>query len=548
MRVCGTCKLRYDDNVSFCLVDGAPLEIVSDPRIGSTVGRYSLDEVIGRGGMATVYRAHVPHGERDLAVKVLHDRFADDASFRERLEREARSAAQLAHPNIIEIYDVGTTDDAVPFLAMELLEGDPLDQYIQKRGKLPAGEVITLGLQIARGLSRAHDFGVVHRDIKPENIFVCRSDDHEPVVKLVDFGIAFVADDPRLTGTGELLGSPRYMAPERFQDRERIFSSSDLYSLGVVLYEMASGRLPFESESLAGYVVHHMESEPVRLGHVADVPKTLDQLVHELLAKKAAHRPVDAHAVVSVLSSIASESARRVRRVTALSQRSSQPQGESRRLDGWVQRAQVYRAMMQTAWPKGAPLKIKDQVGELHELVRRMEAMHGGARQLESELAGHDERLRADRERLGHAVQTLAEDISAARESRRARTSVVPAADLNAAYRAALAAVVERDQRDERPTDEGRELLLKALACYEAWSDAIGSDGVRDLEFQLEAIRGQLARIEREAEERRLEMTQRLGLGAEERRKMETRLLEIARELAATFRPMPEVQELFKSL
>lgn len=547
MKVCGTCRLRYDDQVSFCLVDGQALEAVSDPRIGSVVGHYTLDEVIGRGGMAAAYRAHRPHAERDVAIKVLHERFADDASFRERLEREARSAAQLAHPNIVEIYDVGTTDDAVPFLAMELLEGDPLDQHIQRSGMLAPAEVVALGLQIARGLSRAHDFGVVHRDVKPENVFVCRSDDQQPVVKLVDFGIAVAAEDPRLTGTGELLGSPRYMAPERFTDRSEVSPSSDLYSLGVVLYEMASGRLPFESASLAGFVVHHMESDPPRLNTLVDVPARLDQLVHELLAKNPSHRPVDAHAVVSVLSSMATDHARRVRRVTAVSQR-RQGHGETQRLDGWAQRAEVYQRMFVRAWPSGgAPQQVASGVPELQECVVRLSALHRGARELEATLATRNESLRVDRERLGHAMQTLAEDLSSARAARRARAPDVPMAELAADYRRALAEVIALDARPV-PSLEGLEALRAASVAYEGWLGAVAESGVADIEFQLEAIRAQLDRIERDAEANRAVETHRLELNSHERRRLEARLLELTRVLQSHFRSVSSVRDLFESL
>ncbi|HJL29356.1 MAG TPA: serine/threonine-protein kinase, partial [Polyangiaceae bacterium LLY-WYZ-15_(1-7)] len=487
MKVCPVCRLRYEDATTHCLVDGAALDLVQDPRIGAVLaGRYTIEGVLGRGGMATVYRAHHALARRHVAVKVLHDRFVEDEGLRTRLQREAQATKQLAHPNIVEIYDYGLTDELLPFLVMELLEGDPLDQVLKRRGALPPKEVVALGLQIARGLSRAHDFGVVHRDVKPENVFVCRSDDGQPVVKLVDFGIALSPDDPRLTGTGQLLGSPRYMAPERFQDRARVMAVSDLYSLGVVLFELVTGDLPFHSESMAGYILAHLETPAPRVSErVPSCPPALDRLIGELLAKQPAHRPVDAHAVVSALSSMASENAKRVRRVSAASQRMATP-GEALRLDHWTARARTYQEMLDRVWPgHDVPLPLQAMLAELHATIGRLKALRKQAQEVEQRLEASEERRGADRERLGKAVDSLAQDLSRARsEERRQRHSTVPGpySSWADAYRGALRTVIELDAQDpEHPQAEALAALETATNAYREWLAQRKKSGAADV-------------------------------------------------------------------
>ncbi|MBZ0118364.1 MAG: serine/threonine protein kinase, partial [Sandaracinaceae bacterium] len=247
MRVCSQCKLRYyDSDRSTCAIDGAPLVDAPDPRIGSVLGgRYILEELIGEGGMASVYRARHTLVDRPFAVKILRGELARDPTLRERLRREGRSAAALTHPNIVEIYDFGTTDDGAPYLVMELLtNGKTIRHILREEGAPPLGLTIEIAIQIARGLARAHDFGVVHRDLKPENVFVLEAADGRTLVKIVDFGIARTHQDPHLTSLGEILGTPQYMAPERATSRD-VGPSADLYSFGVMLYELVTGHLPF---------------------------------------------------------------------------------------------------------------------------------------------------------------------------------------------------------------------------------------------------------------------------------------------------------------
>ncbi len=537
MCVCPQCRLRFNDEASHCVVDGSPLETLDDPRLGSELGgRYRLEEVLGRGGMATVYRAVQPRLREEFAIKILHGRFADDDLARTRLEREAAAAAQLSHPNIVEMYDVGQTEDLIPYVAMELLAGDPLDEYLTRHGPLDTPTVIQLGLQIARGLSRAHDFDVIHRDIKPSNIFVCQSDDEEPVVKLVDFGLALVAGNARLTA-GELIGSPRYMAPERFRNRAQAIPRSDLYSLGVVLFEMATGTLPFESESMAGYVLHHLESKPPRASvRNTDCPEALCTLIDALLAKDPEDRPTDAHVVVGQLSELASERALRIRHVSSFTTRrfSLIPSP----VDTWTRRQEMYEEMAGHL----ADHPVQKDVEAFGECVGRLHTLNDEADAIERAQSTRDEALRIDRERVGHAVETLARDLSRVRTDGSGEGHA-------ARYQHALAGLVNLDmQSPETPTDEGLTLLKEAEKAYRDWLRSRRHSGAQDLEYQLAALRARLDGLEKDAAEARSRTTSRLEAIAGERQLLETELIALSQHLGTVFGGHPATAPLFQRL
>jgi len=552
VKVCPTCRLRYNDDDFACLVDGAPLQVMTDPRIGSVLGgRYTLEEVVGRGGMGTVYRARQNVGDRVVAVKVLHDRFADDEDLRERLEREARSTRQLAHPNIITIFDFGLTPQLIPYLVMELLHGEPLDQPIKRDGAFGTDNALMLGLHLARGLARAHDFGVVHRDVKPENVFICRSDDGTRVAKLMDFGIALSPNDRRLTGAGEFLGSPRYMAPERFQARAEVTPASDLYALGMVFYEMIAGELPFHSQSMAGWVLHHMETMPPELVTVRpDCPPLLSRLVAELLAKNPGHRPVDAHSVVSTLGTMASEKAKRIRKVSIYSREVPVPD-ELARIGAWRERARLYRLMVDRVWPgSDPPHEIANDLAELHGALGRLEALRAEAQRLEEAVSKEDARVEADRERLVHAVDTLAGELSQARARTRQQGGAPEATrDHLERYRTHLARVIQLDAtHGSTPTPTALEALRETTAAYADWLNASAPSPTRDLQFQLDALRQRIANLERDSRAGQDARKQQLRANADERSQLEQRVLRLSRSLGEGLRPFPQNRDLFRKL
>src|SRR5580704_19585240 len=290
--------MRYPNEAKFCFVEGSDLVKLEDPRVGTLLaGRYVLEDVIGEGGMATVYRAQHKLVDRPCAVKILAPHFAADAVVRERFRREAKSSQKLSHPNIIEIFDQGEADEQTAYMVMEYLRGQALADLVAK-GPIPIPRALGLMIQIARGIARAHDFEVIHRDLKPENIFLGTREDGGDSVKLLDFGIARSRSDSRLTGAGELFGTPQYMAPERISAGEA-GPSVDLYAIGVIFFEIVTGSLPFDANDIPTWFIKHLkEPAPSPRALNPKVPVELDALLLALLAKEAKARPVDAHRVM----------------------------------------------------------------------------------------------------------------------------------------------------------------------------------------------------------------------------------------------------------
>jgi len=248
-------------------------------------GRYELAEKIAEGGMARVYRGRDTLLKRTVAVKVLKDQMTGDASFIRRFEREAQSAAALSHPNIVNVYDVGE-EEGTHFIIMEYVEGRSLKNYIREKGRLSPDEAVHIARQIGEALQNAHEYGVVHRDIKPQNILFSRDGN----VKVTDFGIAIAGDGVTVTAGDEIIGSVQYISPEQARG-ETAGKQSDLYSLGVVLYEMVTGKLPFSGESPVAVAMKHIHEEiipPRRL--VKNIPEALEQIILRALNKDTGER------------------------------------------------------------------------------------------------------------------------------------------------------------------------------------------------------------------------------------------------------------------
>jgi serine/threonine-protein kinase len=252
-------------------------------------GRYQLEEPLGHGGMASVYRARDTSLGREVALKVLAENLTGDEDLRKRFLREARLAARLSHPNVVSVYDVGEEEDGRPYIVMELVDGETLAE----RGRVPPDEARALTLQAARGLAHAHEAGLIHRDIKPGNLLV-RVDG---TIKIADFGIARAAETTALTQAGTVLGTAAYLAPEQALGEE-VTPAADVYSLGAVLYELLTGRPPFEFDSLADLAEKQraMAITPVR-ELAPEAPRDLEDLVMRCLARNPAYRPSAAELV-----------------------------------------------------------------------------------------------------------------------------------------------------------------------------------------------------------------------------------------------------------
>lgn len=301
MTICPRCHNPVlDDRAQFCPHDGTPLYATpDDPLVGHILGdRYRLGERLGQGGMGTVYCARHLFMDKDVAVKVLRRELAHDEEAASRFLREARSASRLDHEHCIRVTDFGEINDYKPerlfFLVMELLVGESLGKVV-RRGRIPPARASAFALCIARALSHAHEQGVIHRDLKPDNVFLQRRRDHE-IVKVLDFGLAKIVGDlssvSSITRAGVVFGTPEYMAPEQAQSNpvdERI----DIYSLGVILYQLLTGDLPFRAPNflaLLGKHVNEPPEPPSRRCPEADISPRLEEVVLRCLAKEPQRR------------------------------------------------------------------------------------------------------------------------------------------------------------------------------------------------------------------------------------------------------------------
>ncbi|HEX6185203.1 MAG TPA: serine/threonine-protein kinase [Pyrinomonadaceae bacterium] len=314
MLQCPKCLRQFDAGTAVCPVDGTPLGAettvdggaagasASDPLVGLVLDeKYRLDERLGEGGMGTVYRATHLLIERPVAVKVLNPRLVADDTAKERFRREARAAGRLQHSNAVAVTDYGETRDGLVYLVMELLEGRPMREVLASEAPLDPARAVSLMLQIAAAVEAAHDAGIIHRDLKPGNIFLVQRPDSPYIVKVLDFGIAKLAAESgefglhdTLTGTGVMIGTPRYMSPEQC-DGAQLSPASDVYSLGVILYEMLTGQTPFTGMSPLALALQHSSEIPRPPRElVATIPPALEAIVLHTLAKGAEERPADA--------------------------------------------------------------------------------------------------------------------------------------------------------------------------------------------------------------------------------------------------------------
>ena len=252
-------------------------------------GRYRLDAQVGTGGMSTVYRAFDATLERRVAIKLMHREIASDSDQLERFRREARSVAQLSHPHIVGVIDAGEEGDR-PYIVFEFVEGETLKDRIRRLGRLPVDEAIAYAIEIARALGAAHARNIVHRDVKPQNVLV----DEEGSAKVTDFGIARSLDDSGLTAEGRVLGTTDYVSPEQALGHD-VNGQSDIYSLGIVLYEMLTGDVPFHGENQVAVAMKHVREElPDVQKRRTDVAANLAAILDRMTAKDLKRRYPDA--------------------------------------------------------------------------------------------------------------------------------------------------------------------------------------------------------------------------------------------------------------
>lgn len=297
-KTCPQCGQTYDFEQRFCPRDGSTLRAPAGSNlVGSVLAdRYHIVRRIGEGGMGQVYLAEHVKMRRRSAVKVLHQGMVNDPDAIARFNREASNASQIQHPNVAAIYDFGETEDGLIYLAMEFIDGEPLRKIIERQGALPAIQAADITRQVGDALEAAHEMGIVHRDLKPDNIMIARGRNGEDVAKVVDFGIAkaTTGDDQKVTRTGLAIGTPEYMSPEQLSG-DSLDNRTDIYSLGLVAFNMLTGQLPFPAVSSREAMIARLTERPRTLAEIKDDvawPAELQTIMDRALAS----RPQDRYA------------------------------------------------------------------------------------------------------------------------------------------------------------------------------------------------------------------------------------------------------------
>jgi eukaryotic-like serine/threonine-protein kinase len=434
-----------------------------DPFINKVIaGRYRLEARIGEGGMGIVYRARHVLIDRVVAVKLIRPDLRGETHLRAWMLREARAANRVDHAHIIDIHDIGETDDGELYLVMEYLVGTPLSTEIA-RGPMPIQRAVDVLEQMGAALARAHDLGVVHRDLKSDNILLTTRGGRKDFVKILDFGLAALAHDPRLAPKGAVFGTPEYMSPEQARG-ETAGPQSDLYALGILFYEMITGQLPFRStdrDTLLELQRTGISPRPSAIRK--DCHPVAERITLRLLEKEQRRRYRDGHHLLEELKALQRSLPSQAWDKTGDPQQGPAippppPPPRSADVTEWASRAGLFSRMISRAYPSG------NSDAEVTRAMQRAWELAAKANGLEGEIASHTRRLealerrgRALRAEIGRKVEELAQE-----ESRTLR-------DVSAFQEEETAARTELEKAEE----SARELKLRA--------DGAGSDGAREL-------------------------------------------------------------------
>lgn len=506
MKQCPTCGVRFYERSTHCPIDGAPLADLPDPLIGRVIQeRYVIEQLIGSGGMGSVYRGRHQLIQRQVALKFLGNQHARDDDSRQRFLREARSVNRVQHDHIVDVSDFGETEDGLVYLVMEYLSGRTLGADIAS-GPLALERACQIGLQLAMALGHAHELGVVHRDIKPSNIFLIRKGADLDFVKLLDFGLARAVDDIALTRSNLMFGTPEYMAPEQ-ATKNPVDMKADLYAFGCVLFEMVSGRLPFEGAP-TGLIFKHVYETPPRLRQLqADTPKALDHLVTRLLSKAPERRPASAYEVADELSRIAASlPASSPGPSTPGSSRVSGPvlSGvQSTEEDLWHSNLVALQARIAERYQHAdAPEPVRVAMRRVAELVSDAQGLRKNLGELNVSTVQHHDTVRSAQLRIGAAIDALALDESRVDQELEALNLAFHQADAllqarSSALLVAVAAVETALATTARLLDPAR-AWASAQQAVQALRDRVTEREVAraDLRFQISHLKGRLASLE----------------------------------------------------
>ncbi len=535
-----------------------------DPMLGRVIaGRYRLEARAGEGGMGIVYRARHVLIDRVVALKLIRPDLRGETHLRAWMLREARAANRVDHAHIIDIHDIGETDDGELYLVMEYLVGTSLATELA-RGPMPLARGVDILEQMCAALSRAHDLGVVHRDLKSDNVLLTTRGGRKDFVKILDFGLAHLAMDPRLAPKGAVFGTPEYMSPEQARGEEA-GPQSDLYALGVLFFEMLTGQLPFRSDDRETLLeLQRTAVAPKPRSIKADVLPAAEAIVIKLLEKDRRKRFQDGHHLHEELKAI-----QRALPNTQWELASGEnlalpppPPPQSPGVIEWASRAALFSRLTSRAYPGGnAPPEIHDAVAQAWDLASEASRLEGEVASHSRKLEALERRGRALRAEIGRKVEELAHEES--RVLRDVASEQVEAGKAREQSRLAELAEVEAKHGIEASGTSpeairaAHEKLGGAIAVLEIRRDlllererraATKDAQARDLRKQIDELRGQLARYAEALEEDLASGREKVAARTREGLAFEKTFGEVSMLLLSHLKGKPEVRDLLPEL
>src|SRR6185437_2375317 len=543
-----------------------PSQKVADPLIGKVVaGRYRLEARLGEGGMGVVYRARHVLIDRVVALKLIRPDLRGETHLRAWMLREARAANRVDHAHIIDIHDIGETEEGELYLVMEYLVGTSLSSELAK-GPTQLSRAVDILEQMCAALARAHDLGVVHRDLKSDNILLTTRGGRKDFVKILDFGLAHLAMDPRLAPKGAVFGTPEYMAPEQARGEEAT-AQSDLYALGVLFFEMLTGQLPFRSNDRDTLLEMQRTQAPPRPRSIRpDAHPQGEAISLRLLEKDIRKRYRDAHHLQEELKALQRSLPSQPFEIEGGGEAPAAPPPppppQSAGVIEWASRAALFSRMASRAYPSGnAPPEVMSTLAQLWDLAARANRLEGEVASYTRKLEALERRGRALRAEIGRKVEELAHE-----ESRVMREAAADGEDVEK-VRAELAAaeklasqarqLADAAMRGGAPEPSIFERAGAAAATAQAKREQLGryenkkaarEANARDLRRQIEELRGQLQRYAEALEEDLAQGREKVALRTREGLGFEKAFSEGSNMLLGHLRNKPECRDLVSEL
>jgi serine/threonine protein kinase len=546
-----------------------PAKKSNDPYLGRVVaGRYRLEQRLGEGGMGVVYRARHVLIDRTVALKLIRPDLRGESHLRAWMLREARAANRVDHAHIIDIHDIGETEEGELYLVMEFLTGTPLSTEISK-GPFPIARAVDILEQMGAALGRAHDLGVVHRDLKSDNIHLTNRGGRKDFVKILDFGLAALARDPRLAPKGAVFGTPEYMAPEQARGEDAI-PQSDLYALGILFFEMVTGQLPFRSHDRETLLKMQRSGPPPNPRMLRpDLPPSAEAIILKLLQKTLDKRYKDAHHLSEDLKALQRSMPSSPWEVLQLSdapvQSPAPPPAPSAGVAEWATRAAHFARMVSRAWPGNeVPNEIAGHLESAWTLASRASKLEGEVASLSRRLEALEKRGRALRAEIGRKVEELAHEES--RVLRDAATESEAVSDLRDKLQIGEKSLVQaraQAEQQERAGASGgtlravHEQVGAAIARVEMRREQLmdreakaarKDTQARDLRRQIEELRGQLSRYAEALEDDLAQGREKVTNKTREGLGLEKSFSEASDALLKHLRGRPECRDLFEEL